>query len=248
MGAICVCHALRACFSGSRHGEKTGQCHGQNHFDFAVDHCLFLHWLLGRLWRQFQWRVVKSGGGETETFGQGLTLIKFFFVDLCRRYSSHYFRRHRRACRFVPYRFGCYCCGGVSVFRRHDLERQWFSGVARRKFRCRFHDWQARLLSMASRPGWLWRPSLCWAHEPAVTAIAERRSRLDPVAGIGQLAFMHWLVRLMWSAHNRWRAFPVWSRSIPDGLVGGILAALIVGRADPRFVHTVPSPVLYVRA
>ena len=77
---------------------------------------------------------VISGGEETETFGpQGLTLIKFFSADICRRHSGHYFRWHCRAralCSAIAC-IGCHIRSGLSGFRRHDLKRQFrYSGLA----------------------------------------------------------------------------------------------------------------------
>ena len=98
---------------------------------------------------------------------------------------------------------------------------------------------QARLSCMASAVGWLWRPSLCWAHEPAVTAIAERRSRPRRSRG------WHWAAGFcalvgsvsVVSAQSLEGVSGLVAVNSLMAMVGGILAALIVGRADPGFVH-----------
>ena len=146
MGAIPV-FAMHAGFAFLEVGtvrEKIRSMPWSKSFRFChVDHChFFIGYSVAYGVDFLASASVISGGGETgDIRAAGFDVDQILLsADLCRRHSGHYFRRHCRArtlCAAIAC-FGCHCCGGVSVFRRHDLERQFrFSGMARRKFRCR---------------------------------------------------------------------------------------------------------------
>ena len=146
---------------------------------------------------------VISGGGETETFGpQGLTLIKFFFLlTFAAAIPAIISGGIAERARFVPQLLAS---GAIVAVVYPFFEGMiWngnfrFSGMARRKFRrrlsrlCRFGRGARRgRLAGLGRGHYAGRPHrTLWRSRNGVPAF------FDPVVGVGQLAFVHWLVRL----------------------------------------------------
>ena len=145
---------------------------------------------------------VISGGGETETFGpQGLTLIKFFFLlTFAAAIPANITGGIAERARFVPQLLAS---GAIVAVVYPFFEGMiWngnfgFQAWLEESFGAGFHDFAGSVVVHGVGVGWPWPRSLCWAPAPDAMAIAERRSRLlQSLVGVGQLAFVHWLVRL----------------------------------------------------
>ena len=188
---------------------------------------------------------VISGGGEIETFGpQGLTLIKFFFLlTFAAAIPAIISGGIAERARFVPQLLAS---GAIVAVVYPFFEGMiWngnfgFQAWLEESFGAGFHDFAGSVV-VHGVGGWL---ALA-----AVIMLGARTGRYGdrgtpfPPSSIPWLALGSWLLCIGWFGFN------VVSAQSLEGIsglvavnslmamVGGILAALIVGRADPGFVH-----------
>ena len=188
---------------------------------------------------------VISGGGEIEAFGpQGLTLIKFFFLlTFAAAIPAIISGGIAERARFVPQLLAS---GAIVAVVYPFFEGMiWngnfgFQAWLEESFGAGFHDFAGSVV-VHGVGGWL---ALA-----AVIMLGARTGRYGdrgtpfPPSSIPWLALGSWLLCIGWFGFN------VVSAQSLEGIsglvavnslmamVGGILAALIVGRADPGFVH-----------
>ena len=188
---------------------------------------------------------VISGGGETETFGpQGLTLIKFFFLlTFAAAIPAIISGGIAERARFVPQLLAS---GAIVAVVYPFFEGMiWngnfgFQAWLEESFGAGFHDFAGSVV-VHGVGGWLALAAVIMLG--ARTGRYGDRGKAFPPSSIPWLALGSWLLCIGWFGFN------VVSAQSLEGIsglvavnslmamVGGILAALIVGRADPGFVH-----------
>ena len=188
---------------------------------------------------------VISGGGETETFGpQGLTLIKFFFLlTFAAAIPAIISGGIAERARFVPQLLAS---GAIVAVVYPFFEGMiWngnfgFQAWLEESFGAGFHDFAGSVV-VHGVGGWLALAAVIMLG--ARTGRYGDRGTAFPPSSIPWLALGSWLLCIGWFGFN------VVSAQSLEGIsglvavnslmamVGGILAALIVGRADPGFVH-----------
>ena len=188
---------------------------------------------------------VISGGGETEAFGpQGLTLIKFFFLlTFAAAIPAIISGGIAERARFVPQLLAS---GAIVAVVYPFFEGMiWngnfgFQAWLEESFGAGFHDFAGSVV-VHGVGGWLALAAVIMLG--ARTGRYGDRGTAFPPSSIPWLALGSWLLCIGWFGFN------VVSAQSLEGIsglvavnslmamVGGILAALIVGRADPGFVH-----------
>ena len=188
---------------------------------------------------------VISGGGETEAFGpQGLTLIKFFFLlTFAAAIPAIISGGIAERARFVPQLLAS---GAIVAVVYPFFEGMiWngnfgFQAWLEERFGAGFHDFAGSVV-VHGVGGWLALAAVIMLG--ARTGRYGDRGTAFPPSSIPWLALGSWLLCIGWFGFN------VVSAQSLEGIsglvavnslmamVGGILAALIVGRADPGFVH-----------
>ena len=188
---------------------------------------------------------VISGGEETETFGpQGLTLIKFFFLlTFAAAIPAIISGGIAERARFVPQLLAS---GAIVAVVYPFFEGMiWngnfgFQAWLEESFGASFHDFAGSVV-VHGVGGWLALAAVIMLG--ARTGRYGDRGTAFPPSSIPWLALGSWLLCIGWFGFN------VVSAQSLEGvsglvavnslmaMVGGILAALIVGRADPGFVH-----------
>ena len=188
---------------------------------------------------------VISGGSETETFGpQGLTLIKFFFLlTFAAAIPAIISGGIAERARFVPQLLASGAI--VAVVYPFFEGIIWngnfgFQAWLEESFGAGFHDFAGSVV-VHGVGGWLALAAVIMLG--ARTGRYGDRGKAFPPSSIPWLALGSWLLCIGWFGFN------VVSAQSLEGIsglvavnslmamVGGILAALIVGRADPGFVH-----------
>ncbi len=188
---------------------------------------------------------VISGGSETETFGpQGLTLIKFFFLlTFAAAIPAIISGGIAERARFVPQLLASGAI--VAVVYPFFEGTIWngnfgFQAWLEESFGAGFHDFAGSVV-VHGVGGWLALAAVIMLG--ARTGRYGDRGTAFPPSSIPWLALGSWLLCIGWFGFN------VVSAQSLEGIsglvavnslmamVGGILAALIVGRADPGFVH-----------
>ena len=189
--------------------------------------------------------LIISGGGETETFGpQGLTLIKFFFLlTFAAAIPAIISGGIAERARFVPQLLAS---GAIVAVVYPFFEGMiWngnfgFQAWLEESFGAGFHDFAGSVV-VHGVGGWLALAAVIMLG--ARTGRYGDRGTAFPPSSIPWLALGSWLLCIGWFGFN------VVSAQSLEGIsglvavnslmamVGGILAALIVGRADPGFVH-----------
>ncbi|MEC8545372.1 MAG: ammonium transporter, partial [Pseudomonadota bacterium] len=188
---------------------------------------------------------VISGGGEIEAFGpQGLTLIKFFFLlTFAAAIPAIISGGIAERARFVPQLLAS---GAIVAVVYPFFEGMiWngnfgFQAWLEESFGAGFHDFAGSVV-VHGVGGWLALAAVIMLG--ARTGRYGDRGTAFPPSSIPWLALGSWLLCIGWFGFN------VVSAQSLEGIsglvavnslmamVGGILAALIVGRADPGFVH-----------
>lgn len=188
---------------------------------------------------------VISGGGETETFGpQGLTLIKFFFLlTFAAAIPAIISGGIAERARFLPQLLAS---GAIVAVVYPFFEGMiWngnfgFQAWLEKSFGAGFHDFAGSVV-VHGVGGWLALAAVIMLG--ARTGRYGDRGTAFPPSSIPWLALGSWLLCIGWFGFN------VVSAQSLEGIsglvavnslmamVGGILAALTVGRADPGFVH-----------
>ena len=188
---------------------------------------------------------VISGGGEIEAFGpQGLTLIKFFFLlTFAAAIPAIISGGIAERARFVPQLLAS---GAIVAVVYPFFEGMiWngnfgFQAWLEESFGAGFHDFAGSVV-VHGVGGWLALAAVIMMG--ARTGRYGDRGTAFPPSSIPWLALGSWLLCIGWFGFN------VVSAQSLEGIsglvavnslmamVGGILAALIVGRADPGFVH-----------
>ena len=188
---------------------------------------------------------VISGGEETETFGpQGLTLIKFFFLlTFAAAIPAIISGGIAERARFVPQLLasGAIVAVVYPVFEGMIWNGNYgFQAWLEESFGASFHDFAGSVV-VHGVGGWLALAAVIMLG--ARTGRYGDRGTAFPPSSIPWLALGSWLLCIGWFGFN------VGSAQSLEGvsglvavnslmaMVGGILAALIVGRADPGFVH-----------
>ncbi len=188
---------------------------------------------------------VISGGEETETFGpQGLTLIKFFFLlTFAAAIPAIISGGIAERARFVPQLLasGAIVAVVYPVFEGMIWNGNFgFQTWLEESFGASFHDFAGSVV-VHGVGGWLALAAVIMLG--ARTGRYGDRGTAFPPSSIPWLALGSWLLCIGWFGFN------VVSAQSLEGvsglvavnslmaMVGGILAALIVGRADPGFVH-----------
>ena len=188
---------------------------------------------------------VISGGEETETFGpQGLTLIKFFFLlTFAAAIPAIISGGIAERARFVPQLLasGAIVAVVYPVFEGMIWNGNFgFQAWLEESFGASFHDFAGSVV-VHGVGGWLALAAVIMLG--ARTGRYGDRGTAFPPSSIPWLALGSWLLCIGWFGFN------VVSAQSLEGvsglvavnslmaMVGGILAALIVGRADPGFVH-----------
>lgn len=188
---------------------------------------------------------VISGGEETETFGpQGLTLIKFFFLlTFAAAIPAIISGGIAERARFVPQLLasGAIVAVVYPVFEGMIWNGNLgFQAWLEESFGASFHDFAGSVV-VHGVGGWLALAAVIMLG--ARTGRYGDRGTAFPPSSIPWLALGSWLLCIGWFGFN------VVSAQSLEGvsglvavnslmaMVGGILAALIVGRADPGFVH-----------
>lgn len=188
---------------------------------------------------------VISGGEETETFGpQGLTLIKFFFLlTFAAAIPAIISGGIAERARFVPQLLasGAIVAVVYPVFEGMIWNGNFgFQAWLEESFGASFHDFAGSVV-VHGVGGWLALAAVVMLG--ARTGRYGDRGTAFPPSSIPWLALGSWLLCIGWFGFN------VVSAQSLEGvsglvavnslmaMVGGILAALIVGRADPGFVH-----------
>ena len=188
---------------------------------------------------------VISGGEETETFGpQGLTLIKFFFLlTFAAAIPAIISGGIAERARFVPQLLasGAIVAVVYPVFEGMIWNGNFgFQAWLAESFGASFHDFAGSVV-VHGVGGWLALAAVIMLG--ARTGRYGDRGTAFPPSSIPWLALGSWLLCIGWFGFN------VVSAQSLEGvsglvavnslmaMVGGILAALIVGRADPGFVH-----------
>lgn len=188
---------------------------------------------------------VISGGEETETFGpQGLTLIKFFFLlTFAAAIPAIISGGIAERARFVPQLLasGAIVAMVYPVFEGMIWNGNFgFQAWLEESFGASFHDFAGSVV-VHGVGGWLALAAVIMLG--ARTGRYGDRGTAFPPSSIPWLALGSWLLCIGWFGFN------VVSAQSLEGvsglvavnslmaMVGGILAALIVGRADPGFVH-----------
>lgn len=188
---------------------------------------------------------VISGGEETETFGpQGLTLIKFFFLlTFAAAIPAIISGGIAERARFVPQLLasGAIVAVVYPVFEGMIWNGNLgFQAWLEESFGASFHDFAGSVV-VHGVGGWLALAAVVMLG--ARTGRYGDRGTAFPPSSIPWLALGSWLLCIGWFGFN------VVSAQSLEGvsglvavnslmaMVGGILAALIVGRADPGFVH-----------
>ena len=188
---------------------------------------------------------VISGGSETETFGpQGLTLIKFFFLlTFAAAIPAIISGGIAERARFVPQLLASGAI--VAVVYPFFEGIIWngnfgFQAWLEESFGAGFHDFAGSVV-VHGVGGWL---ALA-----AVIMLGARTGRYGDRGSAFPPSSIPWLALGSWLLCIGWFGFNVVSAQSLEGIsglvavnslmamVGGILAALIVGRADPGFVH-----------
>ena len=197
------------------------------------------------VWPSASGASVISGGGETETFGpQGLTLIKFFFLlTFAAAIPAIISGGIAERARFVPQLLAS---GAIVAVVYPFFEGMiWngnfgFQAWLEESFGASFHDFAGSVV-VHGVGGWLALAAVIMLG--ARTGRYGDRGTAFPPSSIPWLALGSWLLCIGWFGFN------VVSAQSLEGIsglvavnslmamVGGILAALIVGRADPGFVH-----------
>jgi Amt family ammonium transporter len=188
---------------------------------------------------------VISGGEETETYGpQGLTLIKFFFLlTFAAAIPAIISGGIAERARFVPQLLasGAIVAVVYPVFEGMIWNGNYgFQAWLEESFGASFHDFAGSVV-VHGVGGWLALAAVVMLG--ARTGRYGDRGTAFPPSSIPWLALGSWLLCIGWFGFN------VVSAQSLEGvsglvavnslmaMVGGILAALIVGRADPGFVH-----------
>ena len=188
---------------------------------------------------------VISGGEETETFGpQGLTLIKFFFLlTFAAAIPAIISGGIAERARFVPQLLasGAIVAVVYPVFEGMIWNGNFgFQAWLKESFGASFHDFAGSVV-VHGVGGWLALAAVIMLG--ARTGRYGDRGTAFPPSSIPWLALGSWLLCIGWFGFN------VVSAQSLEGvsglvavnslmaMVGGILAALFVGRADPGFVH-----------
>jgi Amt family ammonium transporter len=188
---------------------------------------------------------VISGGEETETYGpQGLTLIKFFFLlTFAAAIPAIISGGIAERARFVPQLLasGAIVAVVYPVFEGMIWNGNLgFQAWLEESFGASFHDFAGSVV-VHGVGGWLALAAVVMLG--ARTGRYGDRGTAFPPSSIPWLALGSWLLCIGWFGFN------VVSAQSLEGvsglvavnslmaMVGGILAALIVGRADPGFVH-----------
>lgn len=188
---------------------------------------------------------VISGGEETETYGpQGLTLIKFFFLlTFAAAIPAIISGGIAERARFVPQLLasGAIVAVVYPVFEGMIWNGNLgFQAWLEESFGASFHDFAGSVV-VHGVGGWLALAAVIMLG--ARTGRYGDRGTAFPPSSIPWLALGSWLLCIGWFGFN------VVSAQSLEGvsglvavnslmaMVGGILAALIVGRADPGFVH-----------
>ena len=188
---------------------------------------------------------VISGGEETETYGpQGLTLIKFFFLlTFAAAIPAIISGGIAERARFVPQLLasGAIVAVVYPVFEGMIWNGNFgFQAWLEESFGASFHDFAGSVV-VHGVGGWLALAAVIMLG--ARTGRYGDRGTAFPPSSIPWLALGSWLLCIGWFGFN------VVSAQSLEGvsglvavnslmaMVGGILAALIVGRADPGFVH-----------
>ena len=188
---------------------------------------------------------VISGGEETETFGpQGLTLVKFFFLlTFAAAIPAIISGGIAERARFVPQLLasGAIVAVVYPVFEGMIWNGNFgFQAWLEESFGASFHDFAGSVV-VHGVGGWLALAAVIMLG--ARTGRYGDRGTAFPPSSIPWLALGSWLLCIGWFGFN------VVSAQSLEGvsglvavnslmaMVGGILAALIVGRADPGFVH-----------
>ena len=188
---------------------------------------------------------VISGGEETETFGpQGLTLIKFFFLlTFAAAIPAIISGGIAERARFVPQLLasGAIVAVVYPVFEGMIWNGNLgFQAWLEESFGASFHDFAGSVV-VHGVGGWL---ALA-----AVIMLGARAGRYGDRGTAFPPSSIPWLALGSWLLCIGWFGFNVVSAQSLEGvsglvavnslmaMVGGILAALIVGRADPGFVH-----------
>ena len=188
---------------------------------------------------------VISGGEESETFGpQGLTLIKFFFLlTFAAAIPAIISGGIAERARFVPQLLasGAIVAVVYPVFEGMIWNGNFgFQAWLEESFGASFHDFAGSVV-VHGVGGWLALAAVIMLG--ARTGRYGDRGTAFPPSSIPWLALGSWLLCIGWFGFN------VVSAQSLEGvsglvavnslmaMVGGILAALIVGRADPGFVH-----------
>ena len=188
---------------------------------------------------------VISGGDETDTFGpQGLTLIKFFFLlTFAAAIPAIISGGIAERARFVPQLLAS---GAIVAVVYPAFEGMiWhgnfgFQTWLEKSFGASFHDFAGSVV-VHGVGGWLALAAVIMLG--ARTGRYGDRGKAFPPSSIPWLALGSWLLCIGWFGFN-----VVSAQSLVGvsglvavnslmAMVGGILAALIVGRADPGFVH-----------
>ena len=188
---------------------------------------------------------VISGGEETETFGpQGLTLIKFFFLlTFAAAIPAIISGGIAERARFVPQLLasGAIVAVVYPVFEGMIWNGNFgFQAWLEESFGASFHDFAGSVV-VHGVGGWL---ALA-----AVIILGARTGRYGDRGTAFPPSSIPWLALGSWLLCIGWFGFNVVSAQSLEGvsglvavnslmaMVGGILAALIVGRGDPGFVH-----------
>jgi len=188
---------------------------------------------------------VISGGGETEAFGpQGLTLIKFFFLlTFAAAIPAIISGGIAERARFVPQLLasGAIVAVVYPVFEGMIWNGNFgFQAWLEESFGASFHDFAGSVV-VHGVGGWL---ALA-----AVIILGARTGRYGDRGTAFPPSSIPWLALGSWLLCIGWFGFNVVSAQSLEGvsglvavnslmaMVGGILAALIVGRGDPGFVH-----------
>ena len=188
---------------------------------------------------------VISGGGETEAFGpQGLTLIKFFFLlTFAAAIPAIISGGIAERARFVPQLLasGAIVAVVYPVFEGMIWNGNFgFQAWLEESFGASFHDFAGSVV-VHGVGGWL---ALA-----AVIILGARAGRYGDRGTAFPPSSIPWLALGSWLLCIGWFGFNVVSAQSLEGvsglvavnslmaMVGGILAALIVGRGDPGFVH-----------
>ena len=188
---------------------------------------------------------VISGGDETDNFGpQGLTLIKFFFLlTFAAAIPAIISGGIAERARFVPQLLAS---GAIVAVVYPAFEGMiWhgnfgFQTWLEKSFGASFHDFAGSVV-VHGVGGWLALAAVIMLG--ARTGRYGDRGKAFPPSSIPWLALGSWLLCIGWFGFN-----VVSAQSLVGvsglvavnslmAMVGGILAALIVGRADPGFVH-----------